>query len=100
MTVPAREEEQCFNCCLLEHPIGRQREAISPGEPEQGSFIVWRVLGFGGRSYPLLYARVASWLSRATQAMLHQDSWDKKFSWGPAAVQVYVDDPAIVARDG
>ena len=76
--------------------ISRQRDAIAPGEPTRGSFIVWQVLGFGGRSYPLLYARVASWLARATQAMLHKDSWSRRASWGPAAVQVYVDDPAIV----
>ena len=28
-------------------------------EPHVGLFIVWLVLGFGGRAYPLLYARVA-----------------------------------------
>ena len=96
MTVPSAAEEQRFNCCLLETPISRQRDAIAPGEPTHGSFIVWQVLGFGGRSYPLLYARVASWLARATQAMLHPSSWSRKVSWGPAAVQLYVDDPAVV----
>jgi hypothetical protein len=96
MTVPAAAGEQRFNCCLLETSISRQRDAIAPGEPTRGSLIVWQVLGFGGRSYPLLYARVASWLARATQAMLHTDSWSRRASWGPAAVQVYVDDPAIV----
>ena len=38
MTVPAAAGEQQFNCCLLETPISRQRDAIAPGEPTRGVF--------------------------------------------------------------
>ena len=59
MTVPAAPDESRFNCCVIEEPMVRERAALDPDEPLSGSFIVWLVLGFGGRAYPLLYARVA-----------------------------------------
>ena len=58
MTVPAAKEEGIFNCCLVEAPIRRSRAALDATEPESGRFLVWTVLGFGGKAYPLLYARV------------------------------------------
>ena len=58
MTVPAAAEEARYNCCLVELPVSRKRAALDEDEPESGTFLVWTVLGFGGRAYPLLYARV------------------------------------------
>ena len=59
MTVPSAPEEGRFNCCTLEEPMRRARTALDNDEPLIGSFILWLVLGFGGRACPLLYARVA-----------------------------------------
>ena len=58
MTIPASAEEARFNCCLVEVPITRTRAALDDDEPKSGRFLVWTVLGFGGKAYPLLYARV------------------------------------------
>ena len=58
MTVPVAPGERRYNCCLSEAPVQRTRQPLDPSEPQQGTFIVWNVLGFGGRAYPLLYARV------------------------------------------
>ena len=58
-TVPASAAEARFNCCLVERPIERTRAPLDPDEPVIGAFLVWLVLGFGGRAFPLLYARVA-----------------------------------------
>ena len=58
MTVPAAAEEASYNCCLVEVPVSRKRAALDEDEPESGTFLVWTVLGIGGRAYPLLYARV------------------------------------------
>ena len=58
MSVPASSDEARYNCCLVEAPITRTRPALDATEPESGRFLVWTVLGFGGKAYPLLYARV------------------------------------------
>ena len=58
MAIPVGEAERRYNCCLCEVPVRRRRRALDPQEPKQGHFIVWHVLGFGGRTYPLLWARV------------------------------------------
>ena len=59
MSVAVAPAEARFNCCLLEEPLTRTRAALDDDEPLTGLFVVWLVLGFGGKSYPLLYARVA-----------------------------------------
>ena len=59
MSVAASRAEARFNCCISETPIERKRPPIDKLEPAAGTFIMWLVLGFGGKSYPLLYARVA-----------------------------------------
>ena len=58
MSIPASPHEARFNCCLVETPVKRSRPALDPEEPESGRFLAWTVLGFGGKAYPLLYARV------------------------------------------
>ena len=58
MTIPAAADEARYNCCLVESPIRRTRAALDESEPRSGRFLVWTVLGFGGKAYPLLYARV------------------------------------------
>ena len=47
---------------------------------------VWHTLGFGGKTFPLVYARPASFAARTGQALLCKDK---------ARLQLYVDDPAI-----
>ena len=61
MAVPSDPREDRYNCCLLEvgHPMRRTRPPVHPNEPVEGSFLIWRVLGIGGKAFPLLYARVA-----------------------------------------
>ena len=58
-TVPASAAEARYSCCILEEPLRRSRPPLDEGEPDVGCFLVWLVLGFGGRAFPLLYARVA-----------------------------------------
>ena len=58
MSIPVSRAELRYNCCLSTEPLRRARGPLDATEPEEGTFIVWNVLGFGGRTYPLLYARV------------------------------------------
>ena len=63
--------------------------------------MVWRVLGFGGRPNPLVFSRAASFASRVAQAMLGADRpHDQRRSGlhAPGRLQLYVDDPTLVAR--
>eukprot|EP00971_Amphidinium_carterae_P168594 3340439-Amphidinium_carterae.1 len=48
--------------------------------------VCWRVLGFGGKEYPLVYCRMVSLLARFSQGML---------SSVVTEVNIYMDDPAI-----
>ena len=59
MSIPISPKEAQYNCCLLEQPLTRRHGPLDAHEPRRGGFVVWRVLGFGGKPYPLLYARVA-----------------------------------------
>ena len=59
MSVAASPAEGRYNCCHTDEPMRRGRPPLDQAEPRMGLFIVWLVLGFGGRAYPLLYARVA-----------------------------------------
>ena len=49
-------------------------------------FLLFLGLGFGGRGFPLVFGRVASFVGRVTQAMFHPDI---------ARLQTYVDDPIL-----
>ena len=80
MCVPLHESERPFCCAEVE---GMTFKSFGPG-----LFLVWRVLGFGGRSNPLVYARIASLVSRLSQALYPSDR---------LRLQLYVDDPVMVA---
>eukprot|EP00971_Amphidinium_carterae_P339300 6477003-Amphidinium_carterae.2 len=67
-SIPLHSEERRF--CAAEVPEG---------------LVVWRVVGFGGREFPLVFSRVISIVMRLTQAM-----------FGPEELQLncFMDDPA------
>jgi hypothetical protein len=86
MSIPLHPSEQCYNCTEVEFPLERQRDALLKNEVKKGKFVVWRVLGFGGKPNPLIYSRAASFAMRTAQALvgvpnrrtqhaLCQDSW-------------------------
>jgi len=96
MGVPIRAEEQRFCCATVPQGIRRSRAPISNDEPREGTFVVWRVLGFGGRSFPVVFSRPASFAARTAQALFWSPT-DQ--AWRPreasARLQMYVDDPII-----
>ncbi|CAK0906332.1 unnamed protein product, partial [Prorocentrum cordatum] len=76
MSVPLHEQERRFNVAVLKEPPSSTH----------GRVIVWRVLGFGGKSNPLVYCRFASAVARSSQGLV------------PAScgrLQLRVDDPAF-----
>jgi hypothetical protein len=76
MSTGTRRDEQRFTAAWVEDP-----------ESETGVYYyVWRTLGFGGKSFPLVYSRPASFAARSAQALLEP---------GRAKLQLYVDDPAL-----
>ena len=76
MLVPLHPNVRPFCCACVD-------DLDAPG---RRSFIVWAVLGFGGRPNPLLFGRLASWGSRTAQALSFEDN---------CRTQIYVDDPVI-----
>ena len=99
MSIPIRTEERRFNCANTEFDLTRNREALYADEPSTGRFVVWRVLGFGGKPNPLVFARAASLASRTAQALL--GPWDRDqrsddhSDLARGRLQVYVDDPVL-----
>ena len=71
MSLALRPAERRFACAIL----------------EDGRVLVWAVVGFGGKVFPLVYSRAASFASRSAQAMVVDT----------ARLQLFVDDPAVVA---
>ena len=49
MSIPLEKGERAFNCCEVPEGITRTRAAEYEDEPQSGTFIVWTVLGFGGK---------------------------------------------------
>ena len=78
MVVPLHEDEKPYNCAEV------------PGLRGPGSmpYIVWNVLGFGGKSNPLVYSRFGSFAARTAQAVASADAF---------GLQLYVDDPVMTA---
>ena len=70
MSIPLAEDEWRFNCAHTGFDLNRKRDQLYEGEPPTGSFVVWRVLGFGGRPNPLVFSRAASFACRYAQALL------------------------------
>ena len=93
MTLPLHPTEQAFNTSVAPHLVRRQRDPLYPDEPEVGTFLVWRVLGFGGHSNPLTYSRVACFAARSGQALLMSPSSQGGVALG--RLQLYVDDPVL-----
>ena len=65
-----------------------------------GNFVVWRVLGFGGRPNPVVFSRGASFAARCAQGLLEpadpskRDSVARLVAYG--RLQLCVDDPVLV----
>ena len=97
MGLPLHLAEHPYNCCSLPAPVRRDRCALYPQEPTSGRFVVWRVLGFGGRPNPLVFARAASFASRTAQALLRTSAAGAGHPRAaPGRMQTYVDDPALL----
>ena len=75
MSTGTQSEEQRFTAAEVEE-----------ADSATGSFVyVWKTLGFGGKTFPLVYARPASFAARTAQALMDPDT---------SLMQLYVDDPA------
>ena len=75
MSTGTRADEQRFTAARVN----------DPDSPTGVYIYVWKTLGFGGKSFPLVYSRPASFASRTAQALLEPDR---------SKLQLYVDDPA------
>ena len=89
-SIPLAVNERRFNCAHVGRNIERSRKPLFDGETQEGAFVVWRVLGFGGRPNPLVYARAASLASRSAQALLGRSS--ARSDLAETRLQLYVDD--------
>ena len=89
-SISLAENERRFNCAHVGRNIVRSRGPLFDGEAQEGAFVVWRVLGFGGRPNPLVYARAASLASRSAQALLGRSS--ARSDLAETRLQLYVDD--------
>ena len=67
MSIPLHEDEQPYNCTVLPGGVKLGRDPLDKNEVSEGSCIVWRVLGFGGKPNPLVYSRAASFAMRTGQ---------------------------------
>ena len=92
MSVPLLERERRFNCAEVSEPLRRTRAPIRPSEPAFGSLVLWRVLGFGGRPNPLIFARISSVLMRLAQAMFPSSHKFDRHRLPAVRAQLYVDD--------
>ena len=97
MGVPLHPEEWPFNACGLDQPLRRGREALYDGEPDAGSFVVWAVLGFGGKPNPLVFARAAAFAARTGQA-LFKPTADAPGCELAGLARCYVDDPIFTTK--
>ena len=91
MSIPLADCERKFNCANVPKGLIRQRAALDATEPSEGTCVVWRVLGFGGKPNPLIYSRAASFAARSAQALFDGSKGQDEL----VRSQLYVDDPAI-----
>ena len=101
MTMPLHHSELQYNGAEIDAGIARNRPALASDEPLQGKIVVWRVLGFGGRPNPLVYARMASLALRTAQALFpsrvsSSDDLAGSDQLPRARMELYVDDTAQV----
>ena len=72
----------------------RHRKPLYKDEPSAGTFVVWAVLGFGGKPNPLVFARAAAFAARTGQALFRPALGAPGCEVsGHARLQLYVDDP-------
>ena len=91
-----RPSEYPFNACQVDGELERGRPPAYPGEPARGSIVIWTVLGFGGKPYPLVFARCVGFASRAAQALLRPTASGPGFPLvAVGRLQTYVDDPTL-----
>jgi hypothetical protein len=70
------------------------RPKLDAQESQTGQFVVWRVLGFGGRPNPLVYSRAASFAMRSAQALAGSPNRSCQHALlSQCRGQLYVDDP-------
>jgi len=96
MSIPLDKREWSVNCCQLSDDIVLKRRPLIESEPRRGRFVLWTVLGFGGKPNPLVFSRVASFAARTAQGLLRptpQAQGHPRAS--PGRVQLYVDDPTV-----
>ena len=94
MSIGLDPPERVFNTCCVDRDIVRRRPRGYPDEPDRRRFLVWTVLGFGGKPNPLVFARAASFATRSAQAMLRTTPSSAGCRRaGVTLMQCYVDDP-------
>ena len=95
MSLAIHPAERRFNCAHSASAINRTRDALFEDEVVSGTFVVWRVLGFGGRPNPLVFSRAASLACRVAQGLLGRERVE---GLGEGRIQLYVDDPVLTVR--
>ena len=101
MSIPLHPAEWRFNCANTGFDLERKRDPLHADEPRVGRFVVWRVLGFGGRPNPLVFSRAAAFAARTAQSLLGPERDQDRQGWEELAygkIQLYVDDPAVSLR--
>ena len=98
MNIPLHWKEKAFNTCELDYEVRLHRERLRPDESAAGHFVVWNVLGFVGKSNPLVFARAASFAARTAQGMLRPAPGAAGCQRAaPTRLQLYVDDPVATS---
>ena len=72
MRVPLDANEQAFNCAAVPGLFGN---------PDSTDFIIWGVLGFGGKANPLVFSRTGSFANRSAQALWDTTKSRLHFVW-------------------
>jgi len=96
MGVPLARSEWGFNCCALDLDVARGRAPLYDNEPASGRFVLWCVLGFGGKPNPLVFSRAVSFASRTAQGLIRPRAAARgPQNFAPGRLQMYVDDPLL-----
>jgi len=96
MGIPLHAAEYAFNACQADRPLHRSRPPLYEGEPSTGHFIIWSVLGFGGKPNPLVFSRCVGFACRTAQGLLRPSPGALGARGaGIGRLQTYVDDPTL-----